>query len=287
MDRVARTINGFFDEYGIWTVLTVPPLAALTILGAVVSLPKYRVIVGAALFIFWAIVLFALLLYRLRELAEQARSRSDIINKYSARILAADGRKFRQESIEFTYVYSAHGDAVVEQRTNILVDGPLELTLIEQDMGAVQPVNKRNRVRVEARQINPSGEPGARYDITTEWLSDRNIRTLIHLPNPIPAGQRVRIYTKWTWPRLSPDLLNSGKESFGWQHVQETDLLKVEILFDKSCRLKNEIAVSSFPATLATPTQTPVGGGFKLEWRCDKPPPKATVGFILDTAKSF
>lgn len=89
-----------------------------------------------------------------------------------------------------------------------------------------QPEEFRRNVTVHARGIDLDGVPGPQWNVTSTWLSDDKLNTIVHFRSPVRLGEEVRLEMVRFWPAKCLPLMRHGAaEDF---FFRATDLLQIQ-----------------------------------------------------------
>lgn len=62
------------------------------------------------------------------------------------------------------------------------------------------PTRLKRRVRVHVRSVEVGGEGGTRFGVTSSWLDDKRLKTVVHLDDPVPRDATVSFVVDMFWP---------------------------------------------------------------------------------------
>jgi hypothetical protein len=89
-----------------------------------------------------------------------------------------------------------------------------------------QPEEHRRNVTILARGIDLDGAPGPQWNVTSTWLSDDKLNTIIHFHSPVRLGEEIRLEMVRFWPAKCLPLMRHGAaEDF---FFRTTDLLQIQ-----------------------------------------------------------
>jgi hypothetical protein len=89
-----------------------------------------------------------------------------------------------------------------------------------------QPEEHRRNVTVQARGIDLDGIPDPQWNVTSTWLSDDKLNTIVHFRSPVRLGEEVRLEMVRFWPAKCLPLMRHGAaEDF---FFRTTDLLRIQ-----------------------------------------------------------
>jgi hypothetical protein len=261
-DDIQRFLDYLIRQYGIGRVILAPfaTMAALAGAGIVTGGAVSFVAIGLSLFI--AVVFISALSLELRATRQLLIQRGRVLTRYTDRFARSiESYAFQIMDWDEKVVVSKHGDTVLEKRVTIEV-GDDELDSVWSWIYARDEVSvaERRRVRIEARGFDENGTQGARYDVTQEW-EGRRVRFFIHFEQPARAHQTVRLWIRWEWPRYYSNLLDGDTAVVEWLMHRPTKRIATKIVFDKTCRLREELRITPHQdCPIPTQDRTPDGG---------------------------
>lgn len=89
-----------------------------------------------------------------------------------------------------------------------------------------QPEELRRNVTVRAHCVNHDGKLGPQWNVTTTWLSDAKLNTIVHFGSPVRRGEEVRMEMVRHWPaKCRPLMRQRAAENF---YFRTTELLQIQ-----------------------------------------------------------
>jgi hypothetical protein len=89
-----------------------------------------------------------------------------------------------------------------------------------------QPEDQRRNITIRARRISVDGVVSPQWNVTSTWLSDAKLNSIVHFRSPLRFGEEIRLEMVRYWPAKCRPLMREGvPEDF---FFRTTDLLQIE-----------------------------------------------------------
>lgn len=246
-DDVQRFLDFLITQYGVARVIVAPfsLVALLAGVGVIAGGSASFVAVAASLFI--AVVIISAISLQLHAKTALLAERARIVNLYTDRFARSiESYAYSIESWDEIVTVKKNGDTALEKWVTIQV-GHEDLYSVWSGVHKRGEVSdrQRRRVRVEARGFDENGVLGARYDVTHAWDGNR-LQLFIHFEEPASAGEVVRIWLRWEWPRYYKELLDGDIEVVEWSMKRPNKNITTRMIFDRSCGIRNEFHITPY-----------------------------------------
>lgn len=148
-----------------------------------------------------------------------------------------------------------------------------------------QPEKYRRGVKVTARSLTPTGDPGPRWNVTTPWISAQKMASILHLHEPIRRGEEVLFEMIRTWPAKCLPLLRGETEEFS---IRASSFLVIQqatysVVLPSGFDAAYELIGSTEPgAQLSTHTACDREGRKTFAWHAKNVPAWTRVGIRLE-----
>jgi hypothetical protein len=278
-----RFLDYLLREYGISRVLLAPFATIGILVGAGLVTGQTSGFVATGISLFIAVVFVSALTLELKATRQLLAQRARVLNRYTDRFSRSiESYAFMIEDWDEKVVVSKHGDTVLERWVTIEV-GDEELYSVWSAIymhGEVSAADRR-RVRVEARGFDENGNQGARFDVTKRWDGNR-LQLFVHFEQPAQAHETVRLWIRWEWPRYYKSLLDGDTAIVEWLMHRPTKRVATKILFDKSCKLGDDLCITPYQGAIVPSQARTLDKGIEIAAEYLSVTTGMRFGFTLD-----
>lgn len=286
-DEVQQFVESLLANYGIARVL-LGPFAVITLLASL-GLVKggTTAFIGVGLSLFVAVVVITALTMQLRSTRELLSERERVVNLYTEQFLLSDSELYSIEDWDESVIITKNGDTKLEKWVTIRVgDDSLYSTwswIQEARMSKEGSISEsaRRQVKFEARSFNEQRVLGARYDVTKKWDGNK-VQLFIHFDQPARAGQIVRVWMRWEWPRYYKSLLEGDTSIVDWLMQRPTKRIATTMTFDRSCHIRDDFHITPYGDCDMPLQSRAADDALIVRWERFDIPLGIRVGFRLD-----
>jgi hypothetical protein len=153
-----------------------------------------------------------------------------------------------------------------------------------------QPERYRRKVKIIARELTNTNNPGPRWDVTTSWISTQKMLSILHLREPIKRGQEIYFEIVRTWPaKCRPLMREELTDSFVFRNSPLLDVRHVDFKivfpggFDAVCEPIGHLQPN---VHLSIDDERDDEGRRVFTWHADPIPGGEAVGIRLELSGS-
>lgn len=292
-DEVQGFIESLLENYGVSRVL----LGPFTLIALIAALGLLKggtaALVGVAVSLFVAVVIITALTLQLRSTRELLAERARIVNLYTERFVIRESESYSVEDWDESVVIAKNGTTKLEKWVTIKVgqDSLYSVWSWIEEAGNSKGRNlsesERRGVTFEARSFAVQADAsqsrvlGARYDVTREWNGNK-LQLFIHFEQPARAGEVVRIWMRWEWPRYYKNLLDGNTGIVDWLMHRPTKRIAIAMTFDQSCKIRADFNITPHRDSNMPIQARGADGSLVVTWEQSDVPVDVKVGFRLD-----
>jgi hypothetical protein len=152
-----------------------------------------------------------------------------------------------------------------------------------------QPDQYRRNVEVAARGLTVNGLSGTRWNVTTSWTSSQKMTAVLHLHEPVKAGEEINFEVVRTWPgKCRPLMRERTAEDFVLRTTSllVTNHVTYKIVLPKGFEaIQESIGQHHSGVNLVVLPQRDHEGRTVFAWSADHVPTEASVGIRLQLSK--
>ncbi|MEJ2854800.1 MULTISPECIES: hypothetical protein [unclassified Saccharothrix] len=101
------------------------------------------------------------------------------------------------------------------------------------------PARLKRRVRVHVRSVEVGGEGGTRFGVTSSWLDDKRLKTVVHLDDPVQRDAEVSFVVDMFWPaKCRPLMRGQAPDEMLVRFGEPIPLAQYVITFPVGCRVR-------------------------------------------------